>query len=450
MTEEIFPTPFKLTTEEILLSSAATILFQQLQIVGRPITTISQLSEPPQYGFTDTARTEAVGPRFVRITDIKGGKINWDAVPYCSCQEPEKYLLRDGDILVARAGSVGKSFLVTDIPEVAVFASYMIRLRAKGHTLPDLIYWFFQSQQFWLQVADVSRGSAMGNINGKMLAALTLPQASAEEQRAISEFLVAFRKKVSGEHIELPELSTPFENVTRIVARIEELARRVEEARGLRQETVEEAEALIASAGKEAFNPKADWAEAKVGEFCDPPQYGYTASAVEEPVGPKMLRITDIQEGRVNWGTVPYCECPEPEKYLLRENDLVFARTGATTGKSFVIRDCPESVFASYLIRLRVRRLVTVDYLYRYFQSPSYWSQITDEKKGTGQPNVNGQKLSNLRIPIAPPNEQRRIVAYLDGLQAKVDGLRRLQAETQKELDALMPSVLAKAFAGEL
>ena len=90
------------------------------------------------------------------------------------------------------------------------------------------------------------------------------------------------------------------------------------------------------------------------------------------------------------------------------------------------------------------------DYLYQYFQTPSYWAQIIDEKKGTGQPNVNGKKLANIRVPIAPPDEQRHIIAYLGNLQAKVDALKRLQTETTAELDALLPSILDKAFKGEL
>ena len=94
--------------------------------------------------------------------------------------------------------------------------------------------------------------------------------------------------------------------------------------------------------------------------------------------------------------------------------------------------------------------MVDVEYLYHYFQSPGYWSQITDEKTGTGQPNVNGQKLANIHVPVPPLEEQRRIVAYLDGLQGKVDALKALQSQTQAELDALLPSVLDKAFKGEL
>jgi type I restriction enzyme S subunit len=242
----------------------------------------------------------------------------------------------------------------------------------------------------------------------------------------------------------------PLTEQRRIVVRIEELAAKVEDARGLRRKAGEEVEAFLASSSDAAFKKQSNWGEARVGDFCETPQYGYTESATSEQIGPRFLRITDIQNGLVDWDNVPFCNCPDPEKYLLMENDLVFARTGATTGKSFLIRKCPKAVFASYLIRLRVKHSVSVEYLYRYFQTPSYWAQITDEKKGTGQPNVNGKKLANIRVPVPPLPQQRRIVAYLDSLQAKVDALRRLQAETGAELDALMPAVLDRAFKGGL
>lgn len=253
-------------------------------------------------------------------------------------------------------------------------------------------------------------------------------------------------KDVLGYILPLP----PLAEQRRIVARIEALAGKIEEARVLLQQTLNECEAVLASVSDATFKPKTNWSEARVKDFCEHPQYGFTESATTEPVGPRFLRITDIQNGQVNWNAVPFCPCPNPEPYLLRKGDLVFARTGATTGKSFVISDCPDAIFASYLIRLRVRHTLSVEYLYRYFQTPSYWSQITDEKKGTGQPNVNGQKLSNIRVPVPPPEEQRRIISFLDELQAKVDPLKQLQAQTAAELDALLPSILDKAFKGEL
>lgn len=264
--------------------------------------------------------------------------------------------------------------------------------------------------------------------------------------RGTTNYAAIRPEHVSDFEIPLP----PVDEQRRIIARIEEVAARIDEARGLRHDAAEEVETLLTAVSAAVFASRHGWTEAKVGDLCERPQYGYTASAAIEPVGPKFLRITDIQNGQVNWDTVPFCHCSDSEQYVLKSNDLVFARTGATTGKSFLIRNCPKAVFASYLIRLRVKRSVTPEYLYRYFQTPGYWSQISQEKKGTGQPNVNGKKLANIRVPIAPPDEQGRIVAYLDGLQAKVDALKQLQSDTAAKLDALLPSILDKAFKGEL
>jgi type I restriction enzyme S subunit len=89
------------------------------------------------------------------------------------------------------------------------------------------------------------------------------------------------------------------------------------------------------------------------------------------------------------------------------------------------------------------------EYLYYFFKSKTRsFREFT--ARGQGQPNLNTDMIKPLNFPCPPLNEQRRIVGYLDGLQAKVDELKRLQAQTQEELDALMPSVLAKAFKGEM
>ena len=130
----------------------------------------------------------------------------------------------------------------------------------------------------------------------------------------------------------------PLEEQERIVARIEELVSRTEEARRLRAEAVKEAEEMFLSALSKIFSDTAVCKSTKkVKDICDKTQYGYTDSAKFEPVGPKFLRITDIQNGNVNWETVPYTSCPEKQKYLLQPGDILFARTGATTGKSFLI-----------------------------------------------------------------------------------------------------------------
>lgn len=166
-----------------------------------------------------------------------------------------------------------------------------------------------------------------------------------------------------------------------------------------------------------------------------------------------MLRITDIQDGCVDWSQVPFCEIEEKdiEKYKLLQNDLVFARTGATVGKSFQINIINEiSVYASYLIRVRPINDKISDYLKHFFKSSDYWSQITDLSAGIGQPNVNGSKLKNLKIPLAPENEQRRIAEKLDTTLARVDALNDRLARITPLLKRFRQSVLAAATSGRL
>ena len=194
------------------------------------------------------------------------------------------------------------------------------------------------------------------------------------------------------------------------------------------------------------------WAWTSLGNITDSIQYGHTESAIMEPVGPKFLRITDIQDGQVNWSSVPYCICSDAEyqKYQLTPGDIVFARTGATTGKSYLIQNCPDAVFASYLIRLRVADAIYSKYLSTFFESSFYWSQITQVKKGSAQPGVNASILSTLSLPLAPLNEQHRIVEAIETqftrLDAAVTALKRAQANLKR----YRASVLKAACEGRL
>ncbi len=178
------------------------------------------------------------------------------------------------------------------------------------------------------------------------------------------------------------------------------------------------------------------WRWARLGDVCEKPQYGYTAPSTQQNTGTKYLRITDIQDARVEWDRVPYCEIQSSERrqYLLREGDVVFARTGATTGKSFLIGEVANAVFASYLIRVRpfVQELLP-DFLYLFLQSPDYWTQVESAKRGGIQPNMNATLLSDVVLPLPPLSEQRRIATILTEEMAAVDKARN---SVQAQLDA--------------
>ena len=184
--------------------------------------------------------------------------------------------------------------------------------------------------------------------------------------------------------------------------------------------------------------------------------YGYTASA--SPKGnSKLLRITDIQDDKVNWMTVPFCTIKDNdlEKYQLHNRDILIARTGGTIGKTYIVRELNDvAVFASYLIRAIPLENVYEEYLKLFMGSPCYWSQLTDAASGTGQPNVNGQSLSILIVPLPPVAEQKRIVAKIEELLPKVEAYGKAQESLDKlneELpERLKKSILQEAIEGRL
>ncbi len=183
----------------------------------------------------------------------------------------------------------------------------------------------------------------------------------------------------------------------------------------------------------------------KLGDVAELIDYGVTASATDDPVGPKFLRITDIQRGNVAWSEVPHCEASEKErrKKRLVAGDIVIARTGATTGKSFLVRECPtDSVFASYLIRVRMGHQFDTTFVSHFFDSPSYWNQITTRASGSAQPGVNSTKLKELRVPVVSLEEQRRIAAILD----KADTIRRKHRQALSLADELLRSTFLDMF----
>ena len=208
----------------------------------------------------------------------------------------------------------------------------------------------------------------------------------------------------------------------------------------------------MTSPSTEASRPEG-WSTTTVNEVAETIEYGYTASASTAPVGPKFLRITDIQNGHVGWDRVPFCEIAKEKlaRFRLTSGDIVFARTGATTGKSFLIRDCPDDViFASYLIRVRPGAGVAPAFLSLFFQTPEYWELISENVAGNAQPNCNASKLAALSLPLPPLAEQERIVAKLEAVLFRVNAARERLAKVSAILRRFRQAVLAAACSGRL
>ena len=204
------------------------------------------------------------------------------------------------------------------------------------------------------------------------------------------------------------------------------------------------------------FDVPQGWEWERWGNIAQTIQYGYNAPALERGVI-KMVRISDIQENCVLWNNVPYCLIDENDidTYLLKVNDILFARTGGTVGKSFLVEEVPEkAIYAGYLIRTRYSSLLNPRYMKSFMESQLYWEQLKNGTIATAQPNCNGKTLAKMLLPIPPTKEQKRIVGKLIQLSSFLDNYSlcqdRLNLLNREIKNLLKKSILQEAIQGKL
>ena len=204
------------------------------------------------------------------------------------------------------------------------------------------------------------------------------------------------------------------------------------------------------------FDIPQGWEWERWGNISQSIQYGYNAPALEHGAI-KMVRISDIQENCVLWDNVPYCQIEENDidTYLLKVNDILFARTGGTVGKSFLVEEVPErAIYAGYLIRTRYSSLLNPRYMKLFMESQLYWEQLKNGTIATAQPNCNGKTLAKMLLPIPPTKEQDRIVGKLTQLSSFLNNYtlcqERLNLLNEEIKEQLKKSILQEAIQGKL
>ena len=200
------------------------------------------------------------------------------------------------------------------------------------------------------------------------------------------------------------------------------------------------------------FEIPRSWVWATVNDISKSILYGVSESAKSEGKY-KLLRITDIQDNQVDWGTVPFTDFDEDKvsSYILHDGDIVFARTGATVGKSYLIKRLRQNaIYASYLIRVQTFDLILPEYVKLFFESGYYWEQIELGSVGIGQPNVNGTILGNLNIPLPSFAEQKRIVLKIERWFSLIDQIEQSKADLQTTIKQTKSKILDLAIHGKL
>ena len=160
---------------------------------------LSDLCVEISYGYTASATENNTGCKFLRITDIQGGYVDWDKVPFCEIESKDitKYQLIEGDIVIARTGnSTGENFIFQG-KNNAVFASYLIRYRVNKEIANPYYIWLnLRSSNWWGFVSGAKSGSAQAGANAKVLGAFEIPIPDLQTQNKIADFFQHINNKI--------------------------------------------------------------------------------------------------------------------------------------------------------------------------------------------------------------------------------------------------------------
>lgn len=391
---------------------------------------------------------------FAQKCNLKSGGINMHLAQYLAPKKIESFsredYLQDGDIVInsTGTGTLGRVGFFTDkdrIADMPVFPdSHITIVRISSVLEKKFFYYCIKLCQKYLEK------SGVGSTNQKELKAETVmgirvPLPSIQEQKIIVKKIddaysildnidvlqaqytdngLALRKKLLDCAIQGKLVEQRFEEGTG-----EELYQQIqkEKEKLIKEGKIKKQKPLAEITEKEKpFKIPKNWKWVRWGNLSNSIQYGFNAPAKSQG-SIKMVRISDIQDGKINWNTVPFCDISEDEisTYLLGKNDILFARTGGTVGKSYIVKDLPEkSIYAGYLIRTQYSSLLSPEYLYYFMKSNLYWRQLRSGTIATAQPNCNGQTLSKMLLPLPPLAEQKRIVAKLEELLPLCDQLK--------------------------
>lgn len=297
----------------------------------------------------------------------------------------------------------------------------------QDHVVPQYLRLYFSRSSVWQEALGLSTGGTPTSRN-----------------RLKEEKLLGFS-------IPLP----PLPEQRRVVVRIEGLAAKIDEARSLRRQAFDQANALSLSVLSEILSEPGG-ARHRLADLCLQITDGEHATPPRIPErGIPLVTAKNVRDGYLDLGSTDFVDYDTAEKCWRRcrpqADDVLMVCVGATTGRVCRLVNPPSIVIVRSVAMLRPdKNIIDPRFLEYALESPDCQNQIWASVKQAAQPCLYIHRMEELSLRVPPLSEQRRIVTYVDGLQAKADSLKSLQNETAAELDAMLPSILDKTFKGEL
>jgi type I restriction enzyme, S subunit len=390
---------------------------------------------PSRNGLNRPSRVRGEGYKMVNMGELFAnnwiGEVEMERVQMNE-REVEQCSLAEGDLLFARQSLVlegaGKCSLVTEVPEITTFESHLIRVRLDKTKASSAFYYYLFASPY-SGIGAIVQQCAQAGIRGSQLAELPVVYPPPEIQHNIAEMLSAYDELIA--------------NNRRRMVLLEEAVRLLYEDWFVRLRFPGHEHSVVTN------HLPQGWKRKSLADLCESIDYGYTASAEQEEVGPKFLRITDIVPDFIDWHAVPHCRIEDDrlEKFRLGDGDIVIARTGATVGYAKRLhKRHPEAVFASYLVRLRLKSEMDNLMAGVFVESPKYKSYVQSRVGGAAQPNANAKVLAGAEIVVPPPRIQRDFREVVEPL---VDQRELLEIQNEK-LRAARDLLLPRLMSGEI
>ena len=398
----------------------------------------------PQYGAGEPGieRKNVSDARYIRITDIdENGLISQDDLGATANYIEDKYILNENDILIARSGNtVGKAYIHKSTPYDCFFAGYLIRfIIDKQKALPEYIFTFTQLKTYKDWVKAVQRPSGQPNINSEEYQSLEIPLPDIDKQQEIVDIInSAYLQKRQKESeaqllldsidayilnelgITIPEIKTDLKNRIFKVNR-SDLEDRLDPKFNKNYSFIKSLKGIYT------------WVTLRDVTFNNG-QYGANESAVEYKKGDiRYIRITDIDEYGNLKQTDKKTASNIENDYLLKPNDILFARSGSV-GRCYIHKFLEEqAIFAGYLIRYFLNEnIIDADYLFYYCNSNIYKYWVDTIQRPAVQANINAQEYRSMPIPLPPIVKQKEIANHIYAMRQQA---KQLQEEGESILE---------------